>query len=348
MVHHRWRRTWFKITRMEYWPSWAYYAPVWIQHIGLSMSTGNPFFFLRTNPGINGFILSDSKYETLGLVPTSHRPQSILIAPGDSWPDVKTKIKAAQLDYPLILKPDIGFRGIRVSLINTASELQQKLQSIGVPYIIQEYVEGPLELGIFYYRNPQHSKGHFPSITLKQYLEVKGDGGRTLEELVYHNPRAFMVADALQKTFKDQWNQVLPHGENLLLGCIGNHNLGTKFTNGKHLLNAEHLAQIDKVAQSIPGVYFGRFDIKTQSLDALKQGDFKILEINGVGGEPTHIYDPNASAAMVFGDLCKVWRIAAQIAKVNMKHAGRPGFKEAYTKWRAFAQYRKKLLMEPI
>ena len=48
-------------SRAEFWPMWAYYAPVWLQHVYLSIRCRTPYFFLRTNPGIRGFILSDSK-----------------------------------------------------------------------------------------------------------------------------------------------------------------------------------------------------------------------------------------------------------------------------------------------
>jgi hypothetical protein len=41
------------------------------------------------------------------------------------------------------------------------------------------------------------------------------------------------------------------------------------------------------------GFYFGRFDIRTPSLDDFQAGqNFKIVELNGVTSEATSIYDP--------------------------------------------------------
>ena len=39
--------------------------------------------------------------------------------------------------------------------------------------------------------------------------------------------------------------------------------------------------------------YSGRLDIRYNTLDELKPGNnFSIIELNGAGSEPTHIYDP--------------------------------------------------------
>ncbi|HOZ87200.1 MAG TPA: hypothetical protein PL029_05545, partial [Bacteroidia bacterium] len=40
----------------------------------------------------------------------------------------------------------------------------------------------------------------------------------------------------------------------------------------------------------------GRYDIRCTSIEDLKKGNnFSILELNGSGAEPAHIYDPNFS-----------------------------------------------------
>ena len=50
--------------------------------------------------------------------------------------------------------------------------------------------------------------------------------------------------------------------------------------------------------RSIPDFHFGRIDLRFASIAALRKGeDFRIIEINGVGSEATHIWDPDCSAA---------------------------------------------------
>ncbi len=52
-------------------------------------------------------------------------------------------------------------------------------------------------------------------------------------------------------------------------------------------------ARIDAIARDIPDLFFSRFDLRYESLDALQAGkNFKIIEINGSGSEATHIWDP--------------------------------------------------------
>jgi hypothetical protein len=46
----------------------------------------------------------------------------------------------------------------------------------------------------------------------------------------------------------------------------------------------------------IPEFYYGRLDIMFTSWEDLAQGlNFSIVEVNGAGSEPTHIYDPKHS-----------------------------------------------------
>ena len=43
----------------------------------------------------------------------------------------------------------------------------------------------------------------------------------------------------------------------------------------------------------MPDFHFGRIDIRFASTAALRLGTgFRVIEINGVGSEPTHIWDP--------------------------------------------------------
>jgi len=45
--------------------------------------------------------------------------------------------------------------------------------------------------------------------------------------------------------------------------------------------------------------------------------EFKIIEINGVNAEPTHIYDPNHTLAKAYRDIFFHMKIIYQISKQN-------------------------------
>ena len=340
-------RCWYiKLTNWEYWPSWTFYVPVWIQHFWLSIKVKNLFFFLATNPVIDGFILSDSKFKTLQMVPDKYRPKSIYVDSGSTQGQVLEWMQKKAIGFPVVLKPDIGFRGIKVSRVDNEIMLRDTLTEMRVPHILQEYIAHPLELGIFYYRYPNEDRGNIPSITIKEFLSVEGTGRDTLKELVFQNPRAILQKEKIKNQFNTFWDVVLAKGEKLKLEAIGNHNLGTKFRNGNHLLDDKLLEVFDELSFKMNGFYFGRFDIKANSLEDIKlKKEFKILEVNGVGGEPTHIYDPDHSFVDACSDLCFIWRVAAKIACLNFKEGIRkPTYQHARRKWLLYTAYKSKLL----
>tara|TARA_R110000796_G_scaffold183498_2_gene300015 strand:- start:95439 stop:96485 length:1047 start_codon:yes stop_codon:yes gene_type:complete len=336
-----------KLNNLEFWPLWFYYIPVWVQHFWLAVKVKNLFFFLSTNPAIDGFILSDSKYRTLNLVPEKYRPKTILIKKNTSASDIIKMMDLNEIAFPIILKPDIGYRGLGVHKIENSKTLKEFLGSTKTTYILQEFIKSPLEIGIFYYRYPNEKKGHIPSITVKEFLTVTGNGKDTLESLVLNNHRGVLLKDKLRNRFKDKWHYILKNDESLVLEWIGNHNRGTKFINANHLIDDDLVHVFDELSHQMDGFYFGRFDIKVASLDALKSKKYKILEVNGVGGEPTHIYDSSTSLFEMWGDLCFVWRIAANIALINFNLGiNKPTYKEAYGRWRAYRAYKTELKIQ--
>ena len=57
-----------------------------------------------------------------------------------------------EIALPFILKPDVGQRGNGVRLIRSMRAALEYLQSVDAPVIVQRYVVGPCEAGVFYYR----------------------------------------------------------------------------------------------------------------------------------------------------------------------------------------------------
>lgn len=332
-----------KLSSWEYWPSWVLYVPVYLQHIWLAIKTKNLFFFLRTNPAINGFILSDSKYQTQSMIPNEYLPKTYFLKKGTPYKEALSQLEKHKIVFPLILKPDIGFRGLEVHKIDSAKELEKKMMHLKVNALIQEYINYPIEIGVFYYRLPNANNGEIPSVTLKEFLSLKGDGKNTFKELLCANPRAKLQEKRLKTIYKDLWNTIIPKDKELFLEPIGNHNRGTKFINGNTLIDQNLKDIFDNLCVPLNGFYFGRFDIKAKSISELKRGNnFKILEINGVGGEPTHIYDPNFKLIEAWKTNLFLWRISAEIAAQNFKNGiSKPTFKEAYTKWSAYKKYKR-------
>jgi hypothetical protein len=87
----------------------------------------------------------------------------------------------------------------------------------------------------------------------------------------------------------------------------------------------ELTARIDEIARSIPNFYFGRFDIRYASTGELRAGEgFRIIEINGVGSEATHIWDPQTTLREAYDAQFFHYRSAFQIAAANRALGHRP------------------------
>ena len=97
------------------------------------------------------------------------------------------------------------------------------------------------------------------------------------------------------------------------------------------------------------GFHYGRLDIKYRDLAALLAGeDFKVLEVNGIISEPTHIYDASHREASYLNALKTInrhWKIMSEIALVN-HHKHRvpyPGVREYIGNLRWLRGYSKML-----
>ncbi|HEX4374165.1 MAG TPA: hypothetical protein VHZ50_12765, partial [Puia sp.] len=70
--------------------------------------------------------------------------------------------------------------------------------------------------------------------------------------------------------------------------------------------------------KSVPEFYYGRLDIKYNSWEELCEGkNFSVIELNGAGSEPTHIYDPKHSLFFVWKEVVRHWHLLFKISKMN-------------------------------
>lgn len=304
----------------EYWSSNKFYWFMWVWGPLLALRARHPAFFTAANPGIyTGGFGFESKYETMLKIPAPYRPKTILAKKDDDCNLVFQKIAEAGITFPFIAKPDLGFRGFLVKKIDSTEELKSYLAKYPIDFIIQEFVWKDGEFGILYHRFPNKKSGNITSVTLKEFLKVRGDGQSTVQELVTQHPRALLQLERLQALHPQLLSTVPVAGEYVSLGVIGNHSKGTRFISGNHLVDKQLIETFDKIADQIPGYCYGRFDIKCDSWELLKQGkDITIIELNGTCSEPTHIYDPEKSS--YFKALYQIfwhWGLVQRIAVAN-------------------------------
>lgn len=288
------RLYWHKITHWEYWPNYVIYLPTLFIWVFYMIRFRSFTFFKDINPTIkNGGLFGDSKKTIYDLLPVDFYPKTILIN-RDKQYDFEQILIENNLSFPVILKPDIGYRGIMVEKINSIEELENYAKTVNQDFLIQEICKYPNEIGLFYYRLPQSHKGKVSGITVKEFLTVIGNGQSTLRELLQQKPRFAMQIQKLKSRYN--LSEVLKTGEKKCMVPYGNHNRGTAFNDGNHLITNKLETSFDAILKKIDGFYYGRLDIRFNTFEELEQGKtFSIIELNGVKSEPTHIYDPKHS-----------------------------------------------------
>jgi hypothetical protein len=340
-----WQRIWrsnFFITlrHWEYWPFGILQLPAIVYYVWLSLRARSFLFFTASNPGIEmGGMFGESKISILDKIPEALKAKTIFIRHGTSPAQLLKKIADSGLRFPIIFKPDLGERGYRVKRIYTETEAAEYLSTFRFDFLVQELIELPLEFGVFYKRLPSQPTGHVFSIVGKEMLSVTGTGEHTLAQLILNNDRAKLQWQKLSTQHQHRLQQVIPKNENMLLNSIGNHCLGTMFLNNNNLINETLSKSFDKISQQVDGFFYGRFDLRTASLEDLQQGNVKIMELNGCGAEPAHVYQPGYSFWKAAVEILQHWKNIFDIAIENKKR-GHPflTFTEAKMYYKKFKQ----------
>ena len=310
-----------KYTQWEYWPPLMIYIPLLPYALYLALKAKSFGFFSAVNPSLEGSGNGlESKYKSIQLLPDKNKPKTIFIPKEETVSVILEKMQLLNLSFPLIIKPDIGFRGLLVQKINSEFELKNyiyKYRSINL--ILQEFIDYKNECGIFYYRLPNEKKGVITSITIKKYPSVVGDGKSNILQLIMADERSRIYLEIITELNKGSLKNIPDKNEEVILSIIGNHAKGTQFINGNHLITDKLQIYFDKFCENIEGWNYGRFDIKYSNFEELITKDsFKILEMNGIISEPTHIYD--ASKGNYFDALKTIkahWKILYKIGVGN-------------------------------
>jgi hypothetical protein len=308
-----------RLFNWEYWPFNAVYVwtmPAWFYFCVRSRSL---FFFTASNPCIeNGGLIGESKKDIHQILPKNRFPATVHFTAGRPGTEVLASLEEQGLSLPLVGKPDIGGRGRGVKILRTPQDIIYYAEKATMDFHIQAYIDYPLEVGIFYYRYPNKEKGMLTGIVSKQFLTVKGNGRDSLLTLIRNDKRGIMYLSSLQNMHRENLDRIPSRDEEVMLSEFGNHARGSKFLDRSSWIDDELTDTIDRLSKEIDGFYFGRFDVRYNSLDELKKGEkFMIIELNGAGSEPTHMYDPEHSVFFAVKEIIRHWNIMARISKMN-------------------------------
>lgn len=350
----KWKSFWEKLNNWELWPfSLRYLAisPVWLWYC---FRSGSFWFFSSSNPTITfGGFEGEGKREMYDQLPPGSFPKTIYIQPGTPFENVKALLQEHGFRYPFCVKPDVGMKGLLFRKIDKEAQLCKYHETMPAEYIVQELALHPVEASVFYYRFPDQQTGVITGFIRKELMEVCGDGKSTLWQLIAEHPKAKYRLEEMKVKHEDYLQHVLPVNEKYFLTYAANLNRGASFVNLKHLIDEPLLKVFDELSLRT-NFYYGRYDLKCNSIEELKQGkNFTILEFNGSGAEPNHVYNSGYTLLQAYNEIVMHWKVLYRISRYNHKQGvaywpfkkGWLFLKEAKKHLRVLEEYDTKILM---
>jgi membrane protein DedA with SNARE-associated domain len=341
-----------KVSVSERIPPLIFYTPLGFKWIMLGIRYRNLALPTIANPFIEaGGLWGESKSRLMHQVSGS---QHQWIAPFTTFTldehltmdnmlaKVLDALSSASLNFPLVIKPDIGWQGYGVRIIENESELPEYFREYpkNNTIIIQEHIPYEGEAGVFYLRYPGESKGKVISLTFRYYPHVIGDGVSSVQELIKHDKRTnfksrfYLGKDPLHQGLSTGDLESVPQPEEIVqLAFIGSIRVGGLYSNGENYITPKLSQRFDEIACSMPEFYFGRFDIKFKTINDLMEGtDFRIFEINGAGAEAIHVWDTDTSLFKAYKELFRYQSLLFRVSDMNRRNGYKPmGVREFYS-----------------
>ncbi|HNX56426.1 MAG TPA: VTT domain-containing protein [Prolixibacteraceae bacterium] len=331
------------VSHAEKIPNSLFYIPVGLRWLALAVKYRSLTLPTVSNPMIEtGGFWGESKSDIMGQVGedqqawlaeyvTLHRNGG---GPQSDLEEALSMMDKKGLNFPVVVKPDVGWQGYGVRLVEDQDHLFQYISSYpaGEKMVLQRPVPHDGEAGIFYVRMPGEDHGKIISVTLRYFPYVYGDGVSTLEELIKNNPRSrlragfYLGEKSEHMPFEKEYLEMVPDdGELVRLSFIGSIRVGGLYRNASHLITPELTKCIDQIAISMPEFYFGRFDIRFESTELLKVGKgFSIIEINGAGSEAINAWDPEVPILQLYKELFKTQSMLFKVSDMNRSRGHKP------------------------
>ncbi|MFB3106437.1 MAG: hypothetical protein ACE1ZA_16160 [Pseudomonadales bacterium] len=279
----------------EFWHPRVFEAPYYLYLLLQCARRGLPIKFLaKANYALDhGELGLGSKYSTqMAFAQNGFLPTLLLDAPQTTSALAKTIDTFAETHgYPIILKPDIGAVGKGIMKLDERPDTSKIVGAIQGAYLLQAFTPLAFEYGVFFIR--KKGINQITGINQKHFPTIVGNGRDTIAALA-----------AAHYRFTDHWQMFLKYldtervpdeREQVRLSFIGSHTMGCKFTDDTHLATRALEKALYSICDSQPGFNFGRLDVKAESEAAFREGQFVVIEVNGVASLPTHMFDPRNS-----------------------------------------------------
>lgn len=318
---------------LERLPKWVICIPIVVQWLWLGVRHGSFSLPTAANPRITaGGMVGEGKLEYFaGMGPVARaataRHCGLRVEEGLSCEALQDTLTRAGLDFPLVVKPDLGLCGHGVRRLDGLRELRRYIERFprGETIVLQEYLPQDGEAGIFYARDPVTGEGRLIGLALREFPRVTGDGVRSVGALIAADPRAWRIAASRWHECTHDPSYVPAPGEVVRLSTIGSTRVGALYRDGQGLITAELTRAIDAIARDMPDFHFGRFDVRFESARELAAGrGLRIMEVNGAGSEAIQAWDPRTPLLRGFAIIFAKQRLLFEIAAARRREGSRP------------------------
>jgi hypothetical protein len=290
-------------------PAWLWYC----------FKSGSFWFFTPSNPTLTfGGFEGESKNEMYGQLPPGSYPKSVIVSNALTFDEVEELKTAGNFKFPFAVKPDVGMMGFMFRKIENAEQFKKYHATMQADYILQNFIDYPLEVSVFYYRYPNETSGHITGFLKKEFLQVSGDGVSTLLKLILKYPAVRLRLGEMKLKHANSLNKIIPEGGTYFLSYALNLSRGGKLVSLASEKDCRLLKVFDELSNYSKHFYYGRYDIKCLSVESLKLGEnFSILEYNGSGAEPHHIYGNGNTLLQAYRIVLYHWKVLYKISKLN-------------------------------
>ena len=287
----------------------------------------------------------ESKKEIYDTYSALNMPVTILMCPLSHLEDIEQILQQEKLSYPLIAKPDIGMQGRGVYKIESREQLKSLITQIQVSYVLQPFIPLAKEIGVFFVRTAAFPNGHITGVVEKVFVEVTGDGCSSIRQLLAKSRRYRFHLPSLLKSIGSKIDEIPTKGVTEVLVPFGNHARGAMFLDATKQMAALLTPVIQQHMKLAPGFNYGRLDIRYSSESEMAANtNWTIIEINGAGSEPTHMYDPAHKLWHAWKEIIHHWHLLYLVSKEN-RQAGfkNMSLKEGISMYSAFIKYKAQL-----
>jgi hypothetical protein len=321
-----------RVGRFEQLPKWLNLVPMVAQWLWLGLRYRSFTLPSSANPRITaGGLVGEGKLEYFRIMGPLARAATaahvgVHIGAETTTADLVRAMVAAGLDFPVVVKPDLGWCGYGVSKMADADALAAYLSRFprGQTLLLQRYLPEDGEAGLFYVRHPDDATGSLIGVLLRHYPRVVGNGRDTIAELIAADDRLTrLTGSALHRCSHDP-DAVPRPGETVRLSTIASTRVGGRYEDATAGVTPALTARVEAIARDMQDFHVGRFDVRYTTIDALRRGDFTIMEVNGAGSEAVHAWDPKYSITDVYRIVFAKQRLLFRIADAMRRAGHRP------------------------